>query len=695
MVGPNEKGRGCPSQDDLVAFHRGWLADLDLETVASHLSICLECESFLGELAANSSDDSLSGRIRQFMATPASPPDPAYLAMERAAKAIGQPDAETPSTRPIEWGEMRTGPKVVGPYEILAEVDRGGMGVIYRARHQTIRREVALKMIRAGVHAKPEDRERFETEGAAVARLRHPNVVEIYEFGEAGGLPYFAMEWVDGGSLADRLEGGPLSARAAAELVRTIAYAVESAHGQGIIHRDLKPSNVLLTGDGTPKISDFGLAKFTDETSDGLTPSEMVMGTPSYMAPEQAEGRSGDVGPAADVYALGAILFAALTGEPPFKGSTKIETLRMVREDEPVPPSQLQPGVPVGLEMICLRCLDKAATRRYRSAQALAENLDLWLRSGRPGCVFGRLWRWQRTLRRRWRIGLMGLVLPLGIFTASLWDPDRQIRQVQGELKQGRAVALIEETGRPAWFRWRSGQAKSQWSLSADRAFTIHTWGFGLLELLPNTETDRYRFDVEVRHWQSELPGRVGLFLSHQAYPSEGADIQFFVQLAFNDVRHESDVPAGFPDRNRTASKLNAVTILPRIHSEEEVPPNIDFPLSERFGPRFIPAGEGLGGWHRLSVIVTPEGIEALWDGQPSFRMTEAEVASAVESRMGLLRTLYPNDPTIQALQPKFLACGGLGLYLSRGSASFRAATVTPLAALDRPDSLLNQEKVL
>jgi WD40 repeat protein/tetratricopeptide (TPR) repeat protein len=266
-------------------------------------------------------------------------------------------------------------------YEILAELGRGGMGVVYKARHLALNRVVALKMILSGGHAGADDLARFRGEAEAVARLKHPNVVQVHDVGEADGLPYFSLEFVEGGSLDRKLAGTPLPPREAASLVETLARAMATAHAAGLVHRDLKPANILLTEEGTPKITDFGLAKKLDGA--GPTASGAVMGTPSYMAPEQAAGRSQEIGPATDVYALGATLYECLTGRPPFRAATPLDTILSVVADEPVPPRQLNARTPADLETICLKCLRKEAPRRYRSAQELAEDLHRY-QAGEP-----------------------------------------------------------------------------------------------------------------------------------------------------------------------------------------------------------------------------------------------------------------------------------------------------------------------
>jgi tetratricopeptide (TPR) repeat protein len=283
-------------------------------------------------------------------------------------------------------------------YEVEAVLGRGGMGVVFRARHLRLNRPVAIKTVLDGGYAGPRERARFQREAEAVAALRHPNVVQVYDVGEEQGRPYLAMELIEGGSLAQRLSGTPKSAHAAAALVAMMADAMQAAHDAGIVHRDLKPANVLLA-DCTPKISDFGLARRLEGEA-GLTQSGVPVGTPSYMAPEQARGQTNAVGPAADVYALGAILYECLTGRPPFRAATAAETIQQVISQEPAPPSRLNDKVPHDLDTICLKCLSKEPDRRYASAAALAEDLRRFgegrpIRARHVGWA-ERSWRWGR-----------------------------------------------------------------------------------------------------------------------------------------------------------------------------------------------------------------------------------------------------------------------------------------------------------
>jgi WD40 repeat protein/tetratricopeptide (TPR) repeat protein/tRNA A-37 threonylcarbamoyl transferase component Bud32 len=283
-------------------------------------------------------------------------------------------------------------------YELLGELGRGGMGVVYKARQVSINRIVAVKMILHAEYTEEGERRRFVAEAHALGQLQHPHIVQVYEVAEHRGLPFFSMEYCPGGSLEKQLDGTPWEAGRAGELVQTLAQAVQAAHQAGLVHRDLKPGNVLYTADGLPKVTDFGLVKRLDVP--GQTQSGAIVGTPSYMAPEQAAGKGKQVGPAADVYALGAILYELLTGRPPFKAATPLDAVLQVLSEEPVPVRRLQPKVPRDLETICLKCLAKEPHKRYASAAVLAADLDRFQRGesvlARPVGRLERGWRWVR-----------------------------------------------------------------------------------------------------------------------------------------------------------------------------------------------------------------------------------------------------------------------------------------------------------
>ncbi|HEX4613269.1 MAG TPA: protein kinase [Urbifossiella sp.] len=282
-------------------------------------------------------------------------------------------------------GEDGAGWPVIPGYEVDGVLGRGGMGVVYSARDLAAGRPVALKVLRAGALAGPHERARFRAEAETAARVRHPNVVAVYEVGTHDGVPFLAMERVDGGGLDRRLAAGPLPPHEAAGLVRTLARAAQHAHDARVVHRDLKPANVLLGPDG-PKVADFGLAKRLDPDATALTRAGAVLGTAGYMAPEQAAGGGAAVGPAADVWALGAVLYECLTGRPPFRADSWEGTLALVIAAAPLPPAAHNPAVPPAVEAICLRCLEKAPDRRYPRAADLADDLDRFL-AGRAATV--------------------------------------------------------------------------------------------------------------------------------------------------------------------------------------------------------------------------------------------------------------------------------------------------------------------
>jgi WD40 repeat protein len=306
---------------------------------------------------------------------------------------------------------------VVG-YTVVRELARTSASVVYEARQAHPSRPVALKMILAGAHAGVGRRARLLAEADAIARLRHPNIVQVYEVGSHGGVPFLSLEYMEGGDLAALLAGAPLPPARAAALLEVLARAVHAAHAAGVIHRDLKPANVLLTADGTPKVADFGLARHERPE---LTATGAVMGTPSYMAPEQAAGQNQAVGPAADVYALGAILYECLTGRPPFRGDSDLETLQQVASAEPVPPRRLRPTVPRDLDTVCLKCLEKEPARRYATAGELADELARYRRGepvrARPVGRAGRAWRW---CRRNPALALLALALVTALVSGAV-----------------------------------------------------------------------------------------------------------------------------------------------------------------------------------------------------------------------------------------------------------------------------------
>ena len=351
------------------------LDEADQASIMVHVESCHSCQKRLTELTSDCS------RLLDADQFDRSSTDP-WLTIDHPifgspASARLNPSRLESAERTTNWHISESELPDVDGYEMLSELGHGGMGVVYKAHQRRLSRFVALKMIRAGSLAKPEDLARFRIEAEAVAKLQHPNIIQIFDIGEVGGLPFVALELLEGGSLDVFLAGTPQPGEASARLSATLARGIHAAHQVGIIHRDLKPSNVMFGSDGTPKITDFGLAKRLEE--EGYTETGQVLGSPSYIPPEQAQGRAKEVGPTADVYALGAILYEMLTGRPPFKGTSSVETVLQVLNEDPVPPSHLQPQVARDLETICLKCLAKEPHRRYSSALALADDLDRYL----------------------------------------------------------------------------------------------------------------------------------------------------------------------------------------------------------------------------------------------------------------------------------------------------------------------------
>jgi hypothetical protein len=427
-------------------------------------------------------------------------------------------------TLPLDTTRQSAAHEVAIPdYEVLGELGRGGMGVVYQARQLSLNRFVALKMVLAGGHARPSELVRFLAEAEAVAALQHPNIVQIFQTGTHQGLPWFSLEFCPAGSLAQRLVGGPLPAREAAGFVEVVVRAVQAAHARGIVHRDLKPANVLLAADGTPKVADFGLAKRV-EGGGGLTGSGAALGTPGYMAPEQAGGAD-TAGPAADIWALGAILYECLTGRPPFRAATPLATIHLALTESPLPPSRLRPGVPRDLETICLKCLQKDPKKRYLSALALAEDLNRFTAGepilARPEPFLEKLWR--RTRRRP--VMAAAVVAAVLLTVAVVWavgavtEANRRatattarLAALNGEIE----TSLAAPEWSAAWLDGLAGRVEELDSLSPDQAAVARERVPRVLadsiraalrrERLPDDEAARVRaaIDLFAARWPGE-----------------------------------------------------------------------------------------------------------------------------------------------------------------------------------------------
>jgi serine/threonine-protein kinase len=585
-----------------------------------------------------------------------------------AGAALCTPDeARTTPDAPRAPGEPAPWPVAIGPYRLLEQLGRGGMGVVYKAQHDRLRHFVALKVVKAGIHATPQDRERFRREGEALARLQHPNVVRIHHFDEYEGQPYFVMDLLEGGSLAGRLAGRPQLERTAARLVEDIARGVHAAHRLGIVHRDLKPANVLLAGppdlpieECVPEITDFGLAKLVD--ADGSqTMTGAILGTPSYMAPEMAHGDGRAVGPAADVYALGAILYECLTGRPPFKGGSHAETLEQVRTRRPDDPSRLRPGLSRGLEAACLKCLAKEPAQRYASAEALADDLRCWLNGlpmkVRPPGLLGRVGG--ALARRPRRVGAVALGVLLAVAAWLAWalaDPDRPIKRIEAALARGEAQGLIGETGRPAWSRCSVGDKAAKVEVGRDGTLFVNTWSLTLLELVRDPQGPSYRLSAEVRHDAVRAPGEVGIYVGHRQFEGEAHS---YLLLSFNDIGGQN------------------VYVGPHLYRVAGRSPEPEYSLGWPATP-LQPPGLGSTDWRQVAVEVRPGDVRAFWEGNQIGAWTTDQLAEAIQDAQQKERQNPVVDP-VASLPPDFAPRGALGLYVKVGSASFRRVVIRPL----------------
>jgi WD40 repeat protein len=477
----------CPSEQQLESLLEEQLGDAESRRLSAHVAVCERCQSLLERLTEAGEAAEEPSVVLPARATASSPSDtrlPVDFLLhlrETPPDRLGADAIPRGAMTALAAAAPMPAPPRVPGYEIIREIGRGGMGVVYQARHLGLNRLVALKMLRVGL-ATPKELVRFRHEAEAVARLHHPNIVQIYDIGESAGCPFLALEYVAGESLVHYLRGDPQGVFPAARLLETLALAIHFAHEHGIVHRDLKPANILLQnlsrksdgddadGSGShvlrgdariPKITDFGLAKRIDQQANSTDTGEVV-GTPSYMAPEQAAGRGQPVGPAADVYALGAILYELLTGRPPFKGATALDTLLQVIHEEPVRPASLRPKLPRDLETICLKCLKKEPHKRYASAKELAEDLHRFRRGvpieARPVGLRERAWKWAR--RRPMQAALLlGLVLVTVLgFAGVTW----QWREAAAARDQALAEKLEKEEQKDEAEQARTAAEKAQ-----------------------------------------------------------------------------------------------------------------------------------------------------------------------------------------------------------------------------------------
>jgi serine/threonine-protein kinase len=586
--------------------------------------------------------------------------------LEARAKALAGVWTDTADTirdRPdvakILADPARRFPIRFGKYELLQQLGKGGMGVVYKARQIDLDRVVALKMIQEGAYAAPEDLERFRVEAKAVTRLTHPNVISVYDFDQHAGQLYYTMEYVTGGSLADRLAGWPpFTARQAAALVQKLARAVHAAHQKQIVHRDLKPGNVLFRADGTPQIVDFGLAKMLDAASDPSQCDDPV-GTASYMAPEQVLGKTEAIGPAADVYGLGAILYEVLCGRPPFQGADRNATLNQVCCQAPQYPSALRRRVPRALEAICLKCLEKTPSQRYASAEALADELGRWRRgAGRKPVILG-------------GIVCAMLMALLTLSFAARFDPERPRKQVKALLRDGQPYEYKVREGDPGPFRWVFPTPDK---LSVDPeagTLTIETLATALYEMVDDPGTDRYQLSMDVRHDDAQPGSAAGMFVGLRHGTTEDGVKQFGF-YAFH-----------FADQMTQVQEVDA-NGHPLSHSQ------IDWLVCEqsgwldpeqfRSGPRYHPtlSVSNESAWRPMMLQITGDGIAASWYSGEKGKWELLRYLSGAEIEH-YLKVPKAGIPEGSSVPVDFRPRAGLGIFVRNGKASFRNIRLDPL----------------
>jgi serine/threonine-protein kinase len=551
---------------------------------------------------------------------------------------------DLPVENGTDWGvEHFEGPEPLGQH---------GPVVVFKARQLSRNRLVAIKMV-AKDQTPPPELDRFRRGRDNQAGLRHPHIVQVYDVGEDEDEVFFTMEYGAGGTLAQRIAGRPLPADEAARILHVLAGAVEYAHAKGILHRDLKPANVVLTADGTPKITDFGLAKRLEAES-SLTRSGDLLGTPPYMAPEQVEGRT-DLGARTDVYGLGAVLYETLTGRPPFQGKNELDTLLQVRRCRVVLPRRHNRAVDRRLESICLRCLEKRPRRRYSSARALADDLERWQHRGRPR-AHSVATRGGRLVRRH-PVAAMFHLLVLAVLAVVAFryitSEERALRLALGRLARGEAVTWIGNKGGPISSRIVLPYGDALIGQADDGSFVFGSKTLGLLELVPDPQHSHYVLTAEVRRNEDKPASDFGFYLLHSQYPAGPTDSwnHWYWVVCFNDCQ------MAYWDRLR-------------IGIEHHFQPS-NMRQTNRFDATIQYLRTTVKVWHRFAADISPEGIRLEWDGQ---------LINASRGNLDERLDVLAKDTVKPMTKPSPLTPRSpLGLYASDGSACFRNVVVKPV----------------
>jgi hypothetical protein len=598
--------------------------------------------------------------------------------MPEDPSTVGYRDALLPNAAEVDTGQPPTvahpsgGPSTSPPrespslnhHELFEQLGVGGMGIVFRARDTVLDRQVALKMMRSGSLASPQEVERFYREARAAARLHHPNIVPIHGIGLHAGLHSFTMDYLPGGSLADHLGKYQADPRAAVALVEKVARAVQSAHEQGIVHRDLKPSNVLLDEHGEPMISDFGLAKMIGGATD-VTLTGQVVGTPAYMAPEQASGQGSKVTARTDVWGLGVILYEMLVGKRPFLGASSVEMADKIRTTDPTPPRKIRRNLPRDLETIILTCLEKEPARRYASALELANDLRHWL-NGEPIAAHppGWFYRASRVVLRHPTL-TVATVLVL-TFTLLAW---LAFRQPTPPPTLTDPIEFIGESGLLHPHRWAVGDGSHQ--VFEDQTLLVQAKPrtVSLFELLDHVPWERYRFTADVQHVDGQN-GFIGLYVAHKSHETDQGDEHWFLTLSFAER-------ALFPPRKEGRKERSEAKF--QVHRYR--PPGRDRGLysstnlvtsHEIYGPQ-------AGQWRKLSLEVRREHIRVFWlpDKEP---FGSCILAQVLKQKVSLLANDLVPLPRTPTLSP---TTGGLGLFCNESAALFKNIRVEPLSETD------------
>jgi len=569
----------------------------------------------------------------------------------------------------------------LGNYDLIEELGRGGMGVVFKAVQRRADRLVAVKLILGGAASGAEDRERFESEVQALARLKHPNIVPVFEVGDVEDCPYYSMEYMPGGTLSQLAKDGPLPPEKAAAIVETLAGAVEAAHQVGVLHRDIKPGNVLLDAEGTPKLTDFGLAKRLDR-DDGLTHTGSVLGTPGYMPPEQARGER-YLTPAADVYSLGATLFALLAGRPPFAGKDFHDTLQKVLQDDAPRLRGKRPDVSRDLEAVCLKCLEKDSHRRYATAQALADDLARWREGAstiaRPQSLARRA---LRQALRRWRpAALAGTLIGgtlLAVALAALLvvyyrDP---VRTQHADLLRGETLTLIKAAGPPKWQRWAAGTGSVS-DAAASGPFQVFSAGSGLLELVPTVPRNHFRITAEFKHEEAvDATSCVGIYVAR----SEAENIE--------DSVAARAVLVFFRDRPGTQKSVFSIGDILDVQ-DSLLLSTPAHPFLVQGSPQASlavkePKPSVQRPWRRVIAEVGPAGIRVQFfsdlNGPPRDAATKPiQLNRFWQQNPAYREWLKTNHPEVTSARLEYAPHGGCGIFVRNAKAMFRNVVVEPL----------------